>query len=90
MMYEGWIPISQELPKENARVLFYCEKEVSYDEYTGDILDWWVQEGSYSKKYGFFVYDSPDIGRGIDKKYVIAWAPLPQPYRGLSEERTKA
>ena len=76
-----WIPCSERLPEWNTRVLFYLEKECYYDypepQY---VTDWWIQEGCFNDKYGAFVYDSPDIGKGISKDCVAAWMPLPKPY----------
>ena len=78
-----WIPCNKRLPEWKTRVLFYLEKECYYDypepQY---VTDWWIQEGLFDDKYGAYVYDSPDIGKGIPKDYVVAWMPLPKPWEG--------
>ena len=68
-----WIPVSERLPDEETNVLVYCE--------TGAIT---VCCGSYSTEVSdtFIWYTG-----GWRYGKVIAWMPLPEPYKAGSEDK---
>ena len=66
-----WIPVSERLPERDVDVLAYCKNVCFEYQY---IL--WIDD--YSGKWVGF------DGRCSDK--VLAWMPLPEPYKAESEE----
>ena len=72
-----WIPVSEKLPKDHENVLIYLSSNQ-------------ITIGSYNSHRLPFM-DKP-IGWGADAPHdwssddVVAWMPLPQPYKGESEE----
>ena len=65
-----WVPIIKALPKDDARVLTTIETEHRGKQ---------VRSGTYFN--GYFNNDNGDSWNATDKE-VIAWMPLPEPYRG--------
>ena len=61
----GWIPVSERLPKVGEDVLFSIDTMYVSEGCLRDDGDWWQ-----------FRWNSVQ-----PKKYVIAWMPLPEPYR---------
>lgn len=87
---EGWIPCSERLPKEGETVLvcmgltghkYEWEEQriiefgrISSDRYDAEGTGWeWLNESGAD-------YWEPDYGNSI-----VAWMPLPAPYKGRSE-----
>lgn len=70
-----WIPASKELPKEGEEVLVWYE----YFRY-GDYNCMWQTYGIGWQYDGHF-----DVDNGGVKQRVIAWMPLPEPYKVESE-----
>ena len=72
-----WIPVSERLPKDHENVLIYLSSNQ-------------ITIGLYNSHRLPFM-DKP-IGWGADAPHdwssddVVAWMPLPQPYKGESEE----
>ena len=67
-----WIPVSERLPERDVDVLTY-HKNVSFDyQYIS-----WIDD--YSGKWAGFVGNFPDE--------VLAWMPLPEPYKAKSEDK---
>lgn len=72
-----WIPIDADnMPKEGEEVLFTVAKDAFYDEPT-------VLSGWFVSKYQEFEID--DEGRSVKLEDVVAWMPLPEPYKAESE-----
>ena len=89
-----WIPVSERLPEEDTEVLItYCYKEGE-----GDTSHTYVDITTYGDMYfgGNFVHDRVNGNRVkhwrepfeyFTSNYdVIAWMPLPEPYKAESEE----
>ena len=70
--YSPWIPVSERLPEENRTVIASTEYGV-------------YPETQYTKEYGWeWAYESgADYWRELEG--VIAWMPLPEPYKGEEE-----
>lgn len=66
-----WIPVGEALPARDVNVLAY-HRNVSFDyQYVS-----WIDE--YSGKWAGFIGNLPDE--------VLAWMPLPEPYKAESED----
>ena len=82
-----WIPVSERLPDNQKRCLVTFEAKYTdimcyaQDLYRVDEYDFCDQKG----KAGWYVYDS-EYGY-YSRDDVIAWMPLPQPYRSESEDK---
>ena len=61
---QGWIPVSERLPKERIAVLVYCPERKNIYCACYEEKQWWIF-GAYFKKI---------------EEDVIAWMPLPKPY----------
>lgn len=66
--FNGWIPVSERLPEDNIGVNVTFENKDG-DRFTGDA---WLQEGRWIYKWN------------VDKRKVIAWQPLPEPWEGVN------
>ncbi len=86
----GWIPCSERLPDniENDSTQYLITVKVGEDEYEID-FGWWSKISKYDnckKKwvdyFGWTVRNDWDEGQGME---VIAWQPLPEPYKGDEE-----
>lgn len=91
----GWIPVNERLPENDTNVLLWCESyccvgyyierftvEAPYDyegsdEYNEEDDTYYVEEGWYERIYNWGDFSSVWIA---DR--VIAWMPLPEPYKG--------
>ena len=70
-----WIPVSERLPKKSGNYII-TQKVVRHDSqyhYLSDVGYFDIVTGWYSK-------------RGLNLKDVIAWMPLPEPYREEGEK----
>ena len=67
-----WIPCSERLPEENLPVLVAVKQK--------DRLPKWIKEQTYSYVTDIDVYDDGDFD--THKNKVVAWMPLPEPYKG--------
>lgn len=65
-----WIPVSEALPKDMDRLLVTIVRSDGSKR---------VRSGDYYK--GYFMLDNGDIWNETDKE-VLAWMPLPEPWRG--------
>lgn len=62
-----WIPAIKELPECNERVLVCCDNDEIYTAHLRDDMKWYeCYDEQHIKDYG----------------KVIAWMPLPEPYKG--------
>lgn len=57
---QGWIPVSERLPKEYAQYLVCFE--------TGECYVYWLEDSDWSRSVS-------------EKEGILAWMPLPEPYR---------
>ena len=71
-----WIPVSEKLPKENEYIGDVCKYYLVQDEY-GDM------HVAHLSNVGWIPMDSL---KAIGDE-VIAWMPLPQPYKAESEDK---
>jgi hypothetical protein len=69
----GWIPVSELLPKEGRPVLVSVKIKAR--------LPKWVEKPTYYYVTDIDVYDE-DYGWRENGKTVVAWQPLPEPYKG--------
>ena len=69
----GWIPVSELLPEEDRPVLVAVK--------TKDRLPKWIEKQTYHYVTDIDVYDE-DNGWMENGKDVVAWQPLPAPYKG--------
>ena len=69
-----WIPVSERMPKDMEFVLCYCRGN-QYMILRQHLNDW------YGDKYDL----NTDLLRVYMKSFVIAWMPLPQPYKEKEE-----
>ena len=72
-MDDGWIPVEQRLPEEKKSVLVQWEKYDRYLNVTLTYLDvMWLDDAEEQ------VFETTN---GVPNGKVIAWRPLPEPYR---------
>lgn len=65
-----WIPVEERLPEEDERVMISTKNEV-------------VKEGTYTERYGYAMRKGFFTENCFeDLQGVIAWQPLPEPYKG--------
>ena len=70
---ERWIPCSERLPKYGRNVLITNDKgNVSYGRFRG--VEFWKEDGD-----SFWTWKKKTI------EHVLAWMPLPSPYKGEQE-----
>ena len=72
-MNDGWIPVERGLPEEKKSVLVQWEKYDRHLNVTLTYLD--VMWLDYEEDQGF------ETTNGVPNWKVIAWRPLPEPYR---------
>lgn len=83
-MTDKWIPVNERLPEEGQNVLCTVRELCDYpdcDEY--GVPETFMCEGSYHHSQditqGWYIYRHP--GSGAGGADVIAWMPLPEPYK---------
>lgn len=69
----GWIPVSERLPKEGRYLVTTVYGEVKESEF--DLKKWWQIDNSTIS----LEWEEEPIK-------VVAWRPLPEPYKNISEE----
>ena len=83
-----WIPTSERLPEDDGRYLLWGKLMEDEDDYYCFIGDY----DSCCEEFGYWEnYYDPDTLGFLDSEYigynrVIAWMPLPEPYKAESEE----
>lgn len=81
----GWIPVSEGLPEDEKECLVTLEKIYGTPEISMGIANYlrFGNDGYWSeKKYGYLEWDRYSDGHGGTKMYkVVAWQPLPEPYK---------
>ena len=81
----GWIPVSERLPKDEKEYLVTLEKVYGTPEKLYGIASYLkFDDAGYwnENKYGYLEWDKYSDGYGGTKMYkVIAWMPLPEPYK---------
>lgn len=81
----GWIPVSERLPEDEKEYFVTLEKVYGTPDTFFGIANYlkFGDAGYWNeKKYGYLEWDKYSDGHGGTKMYkVIAWKPLPEPYR---------
>lgn len=81
----GWIPVSDRLPEDEKECLVTLEKIYGTPEISMGIASYlrFGDAGYWNeKKYGYLEWDKYSDGHGGTRMYkVIAWMPLPEPYK---------
>ena len=76
----GWIPCNKKMPEVCEYVLVWVKGRFIGGTYEGEKCQWYGIGVRYSKKWA--VYQCKDI-KDIE---VIAWRPLPEPYKEVGAE----
>lgn len=81
----GWIPVSERVQEDEKEYLVTLEKVYGTPEKLYGIANYlkFGDAGYWNeKKYGYLEWDKYSDGHGGTKMYkVIAWMPLPEPYK---------
>lgn len=81
----GWVPVNEKLPEDERECLVTLEKVYGTPEIFMGIASYlkFGNDGYWNeKKYGYLEWDKYSDGHGGTKMYkVIAWMPLPEPYK---------
>lgn len=81
----GWIPVNETLPEDERECLVTLEKVYGTPEKLYGIASYlkFGDAGYWNeKKYGYLEWDKYSDGHGGTRMYkVIAWMPLPEPYK---------
>ena len=71
---QRWIPCSERLPNSQAEVIVSCRDD------SGDTISWYTASGWVTTDGKYWIVDNEF------NSFVIAWMPLPEPYREEGEE----
>lgn len=80
-MQSEWIPVSERLPKEDGQYLItvkYKHVNDSYEDVYAEHGEW------YDGRWDMFCF-----GHCGEVEEIIAWMPLPKPYKAESEDRNE-
>ena len=78
----GWIPISERLPKEKGWYQCTCtDKEIWNNDMVIN-LHYYPNRKEFVDNIRYEINGLKDIEKYYWTKYVIAWRPLPEPYKG--------
>lgn len=87
---QKWIPVTERLPKDEKMCLVSLEKTAGIPETLMSIANYLVfPDGGHWNdiKHGFLGWDRYKNGRAGTLMYkVVAWMPLPEPYREVTDE----
>ena len=80
---QQWIPVSERLPEEGHDVLI-TKEPFKIKGYEQNVI---IAERSVDPRSGKIEWWSPEYGT-LTNKSVLAWMPLPEPWKGDNDEHT--
>lgn len=80
-MNDGWIPVEEEMPESLQRCLITV--------LIPDRKAAWSKEKTFARIVDISIYDSDEFNGWDGYRNVIAWRPLPEPYRPEGKENIK-
>lgn len=81
----GWIPVTERLPKENGMYLVTMTEKAKAEELGFDLDEIEVSKMRYNSNGWQLPRHIPSWINEVVKDEVIAWMPLPEPYKGEND-----
>jgi hypothetical protein len=76
----SWINLKTKLPERNKHVLLFLKNEDKTAQVVG--YRYYCESNEFSKfNDEFSAYNGDALPDFLEKKYVLAWQPLPKPYK---------
>lgn len=82
-----WIPCSERLPEEDGLYLVTSREKATAEEFGFDLDDVEVRKMRFNEDGWRIPKHIPEWINGVVHTTVLAWMPLPEPYKAESEEK---